>query len=98
MTKKHRIWAVTATVCVIFVMLFSAFYIAEELNHHCTGESCTICCNINLCEQTLKTLTAVSAVVCFSAAIICTYCILHAIFQKHEEHITLVSLKVKLSD
>ncbi len=35
-------------------MLFSAFFIAEEADHDCTGEDCPICTLVEQCENTLR--------------------------------------------
>ena len=57
MTKKMRLAAVITAVAVLFVMLFSAFYIRANANHHCEGEDCPICFEINACESALKSIS-----------------------------------------
>ena len=67
MTKK-RIMAVILAALVLIVMVSSSLYIAEHADHDCTGEDCSICQQIYLCTQTLKTLSlAVIAAAVFYA-------------------------------
>ena len=54
--KRKKIISVAAAILFLFVTFASLFYIAEEENHHCTGEDCPICINIHQAEQTLKNL------------------------------------------
>ena len=56
---------------ILFVMFFSAFYIAAEAHHHCTGENCPVCVRIQQCEKQIRQLgsgAAVQAVVAVIAA------------------------------
>ena len=79
-------------------VLFSVAYIAEEVNHECTGAGCAVCQQISVCESLLKAvggaaLAAGAAAMVFSkqhgAALPCAECV---------QTNTLISLKVKLSD
>ena len=98
MSKKNRIVAILLAVTVLFVMLFSVCYIAAEANHDCTGEDCPICCQISLCENTLKSLGNAIAIVIVAAFIGAFMLFLPTFSKKQVVHITLVSLKVKLSN
>ena len=49
MTKRKRIISLVVAAAVLFVMLYSALYIAAEANHDCVGENCPICYQINVC-------------------------------------------------
>lgn len=40
----------------LFVVLFSSFFIAVESAHDCTGEDCPICSCIQQCENTLRNI------------------------------------------
>ena len=51
MTKKKRIISLVVAAAVLFVMLYSALYIAAEANHDCVGENCPICYQINVCPM-----------------------------------------------
>lgn len=97
MTKK-RIMAVILAALVLIVMVSSSLYIAEHADHDCTGEDCSICQQIYLCTQTLKTLSlaviaaavfyAFSALLSITIGQVETACVPH----------TPVSLKVKLTN
>ena len=96
--KVLRITAGIMGLMMLFIVLFSAFYIAAETDHDCCGEDCPICACIHQCENTLRGFgdgTAVqSAVVApvililFAAAFI-----IAAVSQD-----TLVSRKVRLNN
>lgn len=97
MTKK-RIMAVILTALVLIVMVSSSLYIAEHADHDCTGEDCSICQQIYLCTQTLKTLSlaviAAAVFYAFSALLSITIRQVETACVPH----TPVSLKVKLSN
>lgn len=95
--KKHFIAGILAAV-ICFAMLFSVCYIAAETYHDCTGENCMICYQINACISTLKiNVLAMTAVVLALSAI-------YSVVTESKDDdsvsfdITLVSLKVKLSN
>ena len=98
MEKKKRIVAMLLAVTVLFVMLYSALFIAVETDHNCVGENCSVCYQINICRSALKNLSLAVCAAVLAAAFTyilcgsisaCTYC---------AQGYTLVSLKVKLSD
>ena len=98
MEKKKKVIAVFLTVALLFVMLYSALFIAAEADHDCVGENCPICYQINVCQNTLKNLSfAVSAAV-LAAAFTYTLCRGISVCTDYAQSYTLVSLKVKLSD
>ena len=98
MTKKKRIISLVVAVAVIFVMLYSALYIAAEANHDCVGENCPICYQISVCEHTLKNLSLAVCAVAFAAAFTYTLCRSISACADVAPSYTLVSLKVKLTD
>lgn len=98
MAKKMRIIAAITAIIVLVVMLSSAAYIAAEADHDCTGEHCPICQQISICENALKqfSLAAVALAIIAGLASIC--CLLAPMAIRAEEHATLITLKVKLSN
>ena len=52
-SKSKRIISGFIAFLMLAVMLFSAFYIAAEADHDCTGHDCPICACIQQCENTL---------------------------------------------
>ena len=82
----------------VYDALFSAVYIAVEADHDCSGEDCAICHQIGVCENLLKSLGLAGAAAAISAAF--TYTVCKAILPCTEMigTLTLVSLKVKLSN
>ena len=80
------------------VMLSSAVYLAVEANHDCSGEDCAICHQISVCENLLKSLGLAGTAAAITAAF--TYTVCRAILPCAEMNgtLTLVALKVKLSN
>ncbi len=98
MKNKKRIVALIMAVIFFSLMLLFSFYIAKEINHDCVGDNCPICQEISICENILRNISNDIAINGFvfiytyiSYKIILLY---NPIFSK----ITLVSLKVKLSN
>ena len=98
MEKKKRIAALFLAVTVLFVMLYSALFIAAEAGHDCVGENCPICYQINICQNTLKNLSLAVSAAAFAAAFTYTLCRSISVCTDYAQSFTLVSLKVKLSD
>ena len=98
MTKKSRLITGLLAAVLAAVMLSSAVYIAVEANHNCSGEDCAICHQISVCENLLKSLGLAGAAAAISAAF--TYTVCRAILPRAEMNgtLTLVALKVKLSN
>ena len=98
MTKKfHFLTGLLAAVLAV-VMLSSAAYIAAEADHNCSGEDCAICRQISTCENLLRSLGFAGAAAAVTAALPYTLC--KAVLPCTETNgtLTLVSLKVKLSN
>ena len=98
MTNKKRAIVIFMAVTVVFVMFFSSFFVAKNTKHNCVGEHCSICLQIENCKTALRELTFDFLTVCIeiSAAILILFTAF--ISYKIYIHITLVSLKVKLSN
>ena len=93
MTKKFRFMVRLLAVVLAVVMLSSAVYIAVEADH-----DCSICRQISICENLLKSLGLAGAAAAITAAF--TYTVCRAILPCAEMigTLTLVALKVKLSN
>ena len=98
MTKKFRLITGLLAAVLAAVMLSSAVYIAVEANHNCSGEDCAICHQLQVCENLLKSIGLAGAAAAISAAFAYTVC--RAILPCAEMNgtLTLVALKVKLSN
>ena len=98
MTKKSRLITGLLAAVLAAVMLSSAVYIAVEANHNCSGEDCAICHQIGVCENLLKSLGLAGAAAAITAVF--TYTVCRAILPRAEMNgtLTLVALKVKLSN
>ena len=98
MTKKLCFMTRLLVAVLAVVMLSSAIYLAVEANHDCSGEDCAICRQISICENLLKSLGLAGAAAAITAAF--TYTMCRAILPCAETigTLTLVALKVKLSN
>ena len=98
MTKKFRLITGLLAAVLAAGMLSSAVYIAVEANHNCSGEDCAICHQLQVCENLLKSIGLAGAAAAISAAF--TYTMCRAVLPCTEMigTLTLVSLKVKLSN
>ena len=98
MTKKLCFMTRLLAAVLAVVMLSSAVYIAVEADHNCSGDDCAICRQISICENLLKSLGLAGAAAAISAAF--TYTVCRAILPRAEMNgtLTLVALKVKLSN
>ena len=98
MTKKLCFMTRLLAAVLAVVMLSSAIYLAVEANHDCSGDDCAICHQIGVCENLLKSLGLAGAAAAVTAAF--TYTVCRAILPCAEttDTLTLVALKVKLSN
>ncbi|MDR0922778.1 MAG: hypothetical protein LBN31_00310 [Hungatella sp.] len=98
MAKNKKLLAGFITLAVLFMLLFSVFFITAETRHNCIGENCPICLEIQACVQALNTLGTglASAVAVFAAAHFFVILVI-PVFHRNPSH-TLVSLKVKLTN
>ena len=92
MTKRNRFLTTLLTIAVAFVMLTSVAYIAKESHHDCVGDNCATC------QHFLKGLGFGGAAA--AAVLSLTWFLLERIrtYVVRTPSLTLVSLKVKLSD
>lgn len=68
--KQKKLLAGFITLAILFMLLFSTFYITAEARHQCIGENCPICLEVQACVQALNTLGTglAPAVAVFAAA------------------------------
>ena len=67
-----RLFAGAVCLTVLAALLFSAFFIAMEAGHDCTGGDCPICELILLCESTLRKLGGAAVLTAFAVLFIIT--------------------------
>lgn len=85
-------------VALILGVLFSAFYIANEYEHDCTGEDCPICQYIAECEAFVNQIST-GIVFIFAAILLISFAV--KAFENLSEAVsydTLVSQKVRLNN
>ena len=98
MNKRNRLVALTVALTFIFVTLFSACFIAVEVDHDCAGDDCPICCQISICENALRTVGIAASTVIYTGVSGIFILAVHSFAKKLSNNASLVTLKVKLSD
>ncbi|MCR5652928.1 MAG: hypothetical protein K6F88_03915 [Ruminococcus sp.] len=98
MTKRNRIIALALAAVILFVMAFSLFVVAAEAGHHCHGEDCPICELIAVCENNIRLMSSVLVFVLLIIALTLTRAFIDEINKSAYQPLTLVSLKVKLTN
>ncbi len=98
MTKRNRAAARLLSAVILFAVILSVLFIAEEAGHDCTGESCPICHEIRVCARMLNLLgTAVAGAVILAGSRF----IVPVAVRRHPElsfFNTLIRQKVRLND
>lgn len=98
MTKRSRAIALITAVALVFGLVFSALFAAQQSAHNCTGEDCVICLslqqNLKLFDNQSLASNGIIAVLGIAWAL----CILLCDIQNSAKSDTLISLKEKLSD
>ena len=95
MMDRRKVYRLLSTITMLFVILYSVFFVAIKTSHECIGEECQTCYQIELCVKSLKTMPLVISFVAYS--------VVKYILYKGEypclysvEGSTLTSLKIKL--
>ena len=95
MMDRRKVYKLLNTIAILFVVLYSIFFVAIKTSHECIGEECQTCYQIELCVRSLKTMPLVIVIV---AGVVVKH-----ILSKDEhpclcsvEGSTLTSLKIKL--
>lgn len=95
MMDRRKVYKLLNTIAILFVVLYSVFFVAIKSEHECFGEECQTCYQIELCVRSLKTIPLVISFVAYS--------VVRYILSRDEypclyrvEGSTLTSLKIKL--
>ena len=98
MTKKLCFMTRLLAAVLAVVLLSSAVYLAVEADHDCSSEDCAICHHIGVCENLLKSLGLAGAAAAVTAVFTYTMCKAILPCAETTDTLTLVALKVKLSN
>lgn len=60
MKKNRKLFAVILAAIFFATILFSYFFIVEQIHHDCTGEDCPICMEIQAALQTISSIKILS--------------------------------------
>lgn len=96
--KRQKIAALIMLLVFVFAVFSGIFFITEKSGHHCLDEKCSVCCTMRQFDELfhrgntpVKPADAFSLALCVSVMIVLLYNFTAA-------DISLVSLKVKLSN
>jgi len=100
MPGRRRIGRIALILCLVycFAIAFSAFFIAAEADHPCVGEGCPICHEIRSCLHLLSSVLLAGTGACVVFAYLKSSVRSVRFVAVYQSLLTLVSLKVKLSD
>lgn len=96
MKRKALAWIVTLFLFLSFT--FSFGYIADNMHHHCSGEDCQVCAQIDVAVHLLSSVKYVPILsACLALLCVFTQYVFSA-FHFEAEDDTLITLKVELLD
>lgn len=96
---KQHTRIIFAALCIVMVLsiVLSAAFIITSADHECTGDDCSICYHIHVCEQILKKLTLGTSVWLGMVAMGIASVLIPILSQNIQSANTLICMKVKLS-
>ena len=97
MTKARRMLTGLLIAAMILVMVCAVFFVAVSA-HQCLHENCRICAMLGVCEQVLRRLPVLAAVLILCALLWHTTAVVVVHCAELLRLPTLIVLKVKLSD
>jgi hypothetical protein len=96
---KTRKRAAAFLALLLTIVLFSSMlFLGAEAHHECSGEDCPICLEMQSCENLLRSIVILAGSILLTALLCRFASALHTAENTELAPITLVSLKVKLSN
>ena len=98
MKTNRSVYAGVLCGVLVAALILSGLFVTTHLDHDCTGKNCSVCAMIFSCEQLIRSLTVVIALLV--AAVEGARPVRYALHTGNMQVSapTLVALKVKLSD
>lgn len=96
--KRIEITAGIIILLMLFVVLFSSFYIASETDHECEGERCSVCECIEQCEAVLGHISSCGLIVLAAASAVILVCAVLFSGREVLSASTPVSMKIRLNN
>jgi hypothetical protein len=98
MNRFKKITAFLLCLIICTLMVFSYVFTIRNADHDCTGDDCSICLEIAACENFIRNVSAGIAIVSISIIIYNFVCYLFKAVYSFLRSITLITLKVKLTN
>ncbi len=98
MQKNNRIAVILITISFVFAFCFSTIFLSTNTEHECVGEGCSICAQLEQCENLLETATLVGIASTILVSGMMQLTNSKTVRQKEFVGWSLVTLKVKLSN
>ena len=96
--NNRRFAAGIMALMLLFVVLFSVFFLAAEVGHECDHHDCPICDSMQQCANTVHTISSSTIVVLAAIVPIIFFISIINSYVSHFKEETLVSIKVRLDD
>jgi len=98
MTEKKRLTAAILAAAVLFIVIASFHISTMRIGHHCSGEDCSICCQIRACESVIKVISRICFCGTISFLLIAVFQTKTAVIDAVFSVLSPITLKVKLLD
>lgn len=95
---RERFTAVFLSVLLLVTVVLATFYIAEESDHHCSGDDCPICLCLHQCENIVQTLYGGDTPSPAAGAAAVFFAVLSLIFSYFAAADTLIVRKVRMNN
>lgn len=96
--KNLKFLPLILSAVMLLVMVFAAFYIAEETVHECSGEECPVCECIHICEGILYETHGAKLIIISAMAAFAFVCLSEKGHGSVFASDTLVSEKVRMDN
>lgn len=96
--KQNQRFTLLACILLCVTIAFSLAFIAIESNHDCSEYDCQICFEIESCKVLLRSISYIPVFLLFSSPLILHTLFLYRSAAFRNKAVTLITLKVKLSN
>lgn len=93
-----KLIAIGELMAIVFTLLFSLAFIAEQANHVCEGEHCSVCDRIMQCENNINTHASGKDKSVFAIRVIFAFVSVCVFVGLTDSKCTLITQKVRLNN
>lgn len=96
--RRNQIFTLLTCILLCMAIACSLAFIAAESNHDCSEYDCHICFEIENCKVLLRSISCACIPLFFFLPLICHILLLYRSTSLKNKAVTLITLKVKLSN